>query len=56
MEIMTLLVKINQLGTTVVVVTHEKDLVNQFGKRVITIDSGPHHQRQRRRLCGRAYP
>ena len=40
MEIMTLLVKINQLGTTVVVVTNEKDLVNKFGKRVITIDQG----------------
>ena len=40
MELMTLLVKINQLGTTVLVVTHEKDLVNKFGKRVITIDKG----------------
>ena len=40
LEIMTLLVKINQLGTTVLVVTHEKDLVNKFGKRVITIDQG----------------
>ena len=40
MEIMTLLVKITQLGTTVLVVTHEKDLVNKFGKRVITIDKG----------------
>ena len=40
MEIMTLLVKINQLGTTGLVVTHEKDLVNKFGKRVITIDKG----------------
>ncbi len=39
-EIMTLLAKINQLGTTVLVVTHEKDLVNRFGKRVITIDKG----------------
>ena len=36
----SLLVKTNQLGTTVVVVTHEKDLVNRFGKRVITIESG----------------
>ena len=27
-------------GTTVVVVTHEKELVNAFSKRVITIDSG----------------
>ena len=40
MEIMTLLVKINQLGTTVVVVTHERDLVNHFDKRVIMIDHG----------------
>ena len=39
-ELMNLLVKINELGTTVVVVTHEKDLVNQFAKRVITIDAG----------------
>ena len=40
LELMSLLVKINQLGTTVVVVTHEKDLVNRFGKRVITIEGG----------------
>jgi len=39
-ELMRLLVKINQLGTTVVVVTHEKSLVDRFGKRVITIDEG----------------
>lgn len=40
LELMDLLVKINALGTTVVVVTHEKDLVDHFGKRVITIDAG----------------
>ena len=40
LELMDLLVKINKLGTTMVVVTHEKDLVDRFGKRVITIDSG----------------
>ena len=40
LELMGLLVKINELGTTVVVVTHEKDLVDRFGKRVITIDAG----------------
>ena len=40
LELMDLLVKINALGTTVVVVTHEKDLVDRFGKRVVTIDSG----------------
>ena len=40
LELMSLLVKINQLGTTVVVVTHAKDLVDRFGKRVVTIESG----------------
>jgi cell division transport system ATP-binding protein len=40
LDLMGLLVKINELGTTVVVVTHEKELVNRFGKRVITIDQG----------------
>jgi cell division transport system ATP-binding protein len=40
LELMLLLEKINEMGTTVVVVTHEKELVNAFSKRVITIDSG----------------
>ena len=40
LELMSLLVKINELGTTVVVVTHEKDLVDRFGKLVVTIESG----------------
>ena len=40
LEIMTLLERINALGTTVVVVTHEKGLVNHFDKRVITINAG----------------
>ena len=40
LELMSLLVKINELGTTVVVVTHERDLVNHFDKRVIMIDHG----------------
>lgn len=40
LELMMLLEKINSLGTTVLVVTHEKELVNQFGKRVIAIDGG----------------
>ena len=40
LELMSLLVKINELGTTVVVVTHEKDLVDRFGKRVVTIEAG----------------
>ena len=40
LELMLLLEKINELGTTVLVVTHEKELVNAFSKRVIAIDSG----------------
>ncbi len=39
-EIMTLLQMINDLGTTVMVVTHEKDLVERFDKRVIAINEG----------------
>lgn len=39
-EIMTLLEEINNLGTTMLVVTHEKELVERFSKRVIAIDNG----------------
>ena len=40
LEIMSLLQEINNLGTTVLVVTHEQDLVERFSKRVIAIDNG----------------
>lgn len=40
LEIMKLLERINELGTTVLVVTHEKELVNRFGKRVVYIQDG----------------
>lgn len=40
LELMLLLEKINELGTTVLVVTHEKELVNSFSKRVVAIDKG----------------
>ena len=40
MEIMSLLQEINNLGTTVLVVTHAQNLVELFHKRVITIDEG----------------
>ena len=40
LEIMMLLEKINELGTTMLVVTHEKELVNRFAKRVVAIESG----------------
>ncbi len=39
-EIMLLLEQINALGTTVMVVTHEKALVDRFTKRVVAIDEG----------------
>lgn len=40
LELMLLFEKINELGTTVLVVTHEKELVNALSKRVIAIDGG----------------
>ena len=40
LELMLLLERINELGTTVLIVTHEKELVNSFSKRVIAINSG----------------
>ena len=40
LELMLLFEKINEMGTTILVVTHEKELVNAFSKRVITIDEG----------------
>lgn len=39
-EIIELLNEINAMGTTVLVVTHEHDLVREFHQRVITIDHG----------------
>ena len=39
-EIIDLLLKINQYGTTVVMTTHNKDIVNAIKKRVITINQG----------------
>ena len=39
-EIMKLLERINALGTTVVVVTHSQEIVDQMGKRVITLNKG----------------
>ena len=40
LEIMMLLERINALGTTVLVVTHERELVNRFTKRVVAIEDG----------------
>ena len=40
LELMMLLEKINSMGTTVVVVTHAREIVDQFAKRVVAIDGG----------------
>ncbi|HUT22240.1 MAG TPA: cell division ATP-binding protein FtsE [Candidatus Bipolaricaulota bacterium] len=39
-EIIDLLVKINELGTTVLLVTHNREIVNLLKQRVITLDKG----------------
>jgi len=39
-EIIDLLLRINKFGTTIVLVTHNREIVNKLKKRVITIDSG----------------
>jgi cell division transport system ATP-binding protein len=39
-EILDLLMKINKLGTTVILATHAADLVNKVKKRVVTIEGG----------------
>lgn len=39
-EIIEILLRINKFGTTVVLVTHNREIVNKLKKRVVTIDSG----------------
>lgn len=39
-DIIRLLIKINELGTTVILATHNREIVNSLNKRVITIDKG----------------
>ena len=40
---MDLLVEINKRGTKVIVVTHNKEILNQLGKRVIALNEGAIH-------------
>jgi len=46
-DIINLLLKINDFGTTVVLVTHDKEIVNSLKKRVITLDDGRVSQDQK---------
>jgi cell division transport system ATP-binding protein len=39
-EIIELLLKINKFGTTVVLVTHNREIVNRLKRRVVTIENG----------------
>lgn len=39
-EIIKLITKINELGTAIILATHNKEVINTLNKRVISIDSG----------------
>ena len=39
-DIIRLLLKINELGTTVILATHYKEIINGLGKRVVTLEQG----------------
>ena len=39
-DVINILLKINELGTTMVLATHDKEIVNQLEKRVVTLDRG----------------
>lgn len=40
LDIIRLLLKINELGTTVILATHNKEIINSLGKRVVTLHEG----------------
>lgn len=39
-DVVKLLMKINELGTTVILATHNREVVNAIGKRVVTMEKG----------------
>jgi len=39
-EVINLLQKINLAGTTIILATHDREVINKLGKRVITIEKG----------------
>jgi len=39
-DVIRLLLKINELGTTVILATHDREVINNLGRRVITLDKG----------------
>jgi cell division transport system ATP-binding protein len=40
LDILRILLKIHQMGTTIILATHNKDIVNSLGKRVISLEKG----------------
>jgi cell division transport system ATP-binding protein len=40
LDIIELLLKIHEMGATVILATHNKEIINSLSKRVITLDSG----------------
>ncbi|MFC1644754.1 cell division ATP-binding protein FtsE [Patescibacteria group bacterium] len=40
LEIMDLLTKINDMGTTIILATHDKDIVDKVGRRVVVLEKG----------------
>jgi len=40
LDIIRLLLKIQEIGTTVILATHNKEIINRLGKRVITLETG----------------
>jgi len=39
-EVLSLLEKINKIGKTVILLTHDREIINKLGRRVITIENG----------------
>jgi cell division transport system ATP-binding protein len=39
-DVIRLLLKINELGTTVILATHDREIIDNLGKRVISMDKG----------------
>jgi cell division transport system ATP-binding protein len=39
-DIVRLLTKINELGTTIILATHDREIINTLGRRVVTLDKG----------------
>ena len=39
-DVIRLLIKINEMGTTVILATHDKEIINALSRRVVSLDKG----------------